>query len=45
MYLDISCMILWWIRSTGSDDVSLVISNVLLRVVVYHWIVVVYYNE
>jgi hypothetical protein len=43
MSLDNGCMLLWWMRSTDSDCVSLVSSGVLLGVVVYHWIVVVYY--
>jgi hypothetical protein len=43
MSLDNSCMLLWWMCSTGCDYVSLVSSHVLLGVVVYHWIVVVYY--
>jgi hypothetical protein len=29
-------MLLWWMLSTGSDYVSLVISRVLLGVFVYH---------
>jgi len=43
MYLDSSCVLLWWMSSTGSDYVSLDSTCVLLGVVVYHWIVVVYY--
>jgi hypothetical protein len=43
MSLDNSCMLLWWMCSTGSDCVSLVSSCVLLGVVVYHWTIVVYY--
>jgi hypothetical protein len=50
MSLGSSCMLLWWMCSTGSDCVSLVndcvslvSSGLLLGVVVYHWIVVVYY--
>jgi hypothetical protein len=34
--LDSSCMLLWWMLSTGSNCVSLVSSGVLLGVVVYH---------
>jgi hypothetical protein len=45
MSLDSSCMLLWWMCSTGCDYVSLVSSRVLLGVVMYHWIVVVYYYE
>jgi hypothetical protein len=41
--LENSCMLVWWMCSTGCDYVSLVSSHVLLGVVVYHWIVVVYY--
>jgi hypothetical protein len=43
MSLDSSCMLRWWMCSTGSDSMSLVSSCVLLGVVVYYWIVVVYY--
>jgi hypothetical protein len=43
MYLNNSCMLLWWMCSIGCDYVSLVSSCVLLEVVVYHWIVVLYY--
>jgi hypothetical protein len=36
MSLYISCMLLWWMCSTGSDCVSLVSSCMLLGVVVCH---------
>jgi hypothetical protein len=43
MSLENIFMLQWWMRSTGSDCVSLVSSRVLLGVVVYQWVVVVYY--
>jgi hypothetical protein len=45
MFLDSICMLRWWMCSTGSDYLSLVISCVLLGVVLYHGIVVVYYYD
>jgi hypothetical protein len=43
MSLDSSCILLWWMRSTDCDYVSLVSSRALLGMVMYHWIVVMYY--